>query len=77
MLQWFSHLSWAQTTPATETIEAEVPWILFFVFGIPLFMTLIYLMIQLTRPDRGGRIDADVLEKEKKRLDTDTDAPTP
>ena len=69
MNTWFSHLSWAQTTPSADTVQAEVPWILFFVFGFPLFMTLIYLMIQLSRPDRGGRIDADILEKEKRRLD--------
>ena len=73
MSAWFSHLSWAQTTPTTETVEAEVPWIFFFVFGIPLFMTLVYLMVQLSRPDRGGRIDADVLEKEKQRLDQEGD----
>ena len=75
MIGWFSHLSWAQSAPAKETIEAEVPWIFFFVFGIPLFMTLLYLMMQLTRPDRGGRIDVDVLAKEKDRLDGDGDGP--
>ena len=73
MTTWFSHVSWALTTAPKDTIEAEVPWILFFVFGIPLFMTLLYLMIQLTRPDRGGRIDADVLEREKERLDREKD----
>ena len=43
---------------ATEmgTVEAEVLGFSF-CFGIPLFFTLVYLMIQLTRPDRGGRID--------------------
>ena len=75
MSGWFSHLSWAQTTPKPDTIEADVPWVFFFVFGIPLFMTLVYLMMQLSRPDRGGRIDADVLAKEKERLDNETDGP--
>lgn len=41
----------------------EVPWIFLCVFGIPLFATLVYLMMQLTRPDRGGRIDVEVLDK--------------
>jgi hypothetical protein len=80
MTHWFSHLSWAQASGQTEPIDAEVPWIFLFVFGIPLFFTLVYLMIQLTRPDRGGRIDIEVLEREKNSnepSEADEDAPPP
>lgn len=63
MTHWFSHLSWAQASGVGQPIDAEVPLIFLFVFGIPLFFTLIYLMLQLSRPDRGGRIDISAIEQ--------------
>lgn len=53
-----SNYGFAEETPP---VEGELPWIFLCVFGIPLFFTLIYLMLQLSRPDRGGRIDLDAL----------------
>ena len=73
MTSWFSHLSWAQNTAAGEAIDAEIPWIFFCVFGIPLFMTMVYLMLQLTRPDRGGRVDVEVLQKASEEKDDTED----
>ena len=73
MTSWFSHLSWAQNVTGDETIEAEIPWIFFCVFGIPLFLTMVYLLMQLTRPDRGGRLDVEVLQKESENTEDETE----
>ena len=73
MTPWIYDSAWAFNATTGETIEAEVPWIFLFVFGIPLFFTLIYLMIQLTRPDRGGRIDQAYLAESESEPEPDTD----
>jgi len=69
MTPWIYESAWALTATKTDTIDAEVPWIFLFVFGIPLFFTLLYLMIQLTRPDRGGRIDQAYLDESNAQAD--------
>ena len=73
MTPWVYDTAWAFNATDVTTVDAEVPWIFLFVFGIPLFFTLIYLMIQLTRPDRGGRIDEAYLPD----IDTDPYAEPP
>ena len=65
-------------TPETEqtqagTIEAGaadtgvddgtyVPPLLLLVFGLPIFLVLIYFFLQFTRPDRFGRMDKHIVD---------------
>lgn len=74
MTPWIYDSAWAFNAANVDPIEADVPWIFLFVFGIPLFFTLIYLMIQLTRPDRGGRIDQSYLPEPEPEAETDTES---
>ena len=55
---------------AVEQEDNDVPLVFLFVFGLPLFMTLIYMMLQLSRPDRGGRTDVDALPMPQEDTDT-------
>jgi hypothetical protein len=48
--------------PATEPEpEIQAPLLLYAVFGLPVFLVVLYFFLQFTRPDRFGRVDrADV-----------------
>lgn len=57
--------------PVSTTLEAAdtdtgdgtyVPPMLLLVFGLPIFLTLIWFFLRFTAPDRFGRVDRDLLD---------------
>jgi hypothetical protein len=48
-----------ETSPTTEPPAFDVPVLLYVVFGLPLFMTIVWFFLQFTRKDRFGRVDRD------------------
>lgn len=50
-----SHVTEAPATEAEPEIQA--PLLLYAVFGLPVFLVVLYFFLQFTRPDRFGRVD--------------------
>lgn len=44
-----------------EIPDLEAPLLLYCVFGLPVFLTVIWFFLRFTRPDRFGRVDRDAL----------------
>ncbi|MFT7519628.1 MAG: hypothetical protein ACI9MC_001770 [Kiritimatiellia bacterium] len=63
-----------QTDASEQEPEYQMPLIMLFVFGLPLFMTIVWFFMQFTRPDRFGRVDRHLVDQAlKDQLDGEED----
>ena len=51
----------AEPPPDVDT-DIQAPWLLYCVFGAPVFLTVLWFFLRFTAPDRFGRVDAERLE---------------
>jgi len=43
--------------------ELDAPLLLYCVFGLPVFLTVLWFFLQFTRPDRFGRVDRAAIDE--------------
>ncbi|TVQ94092.1 MAG: hypothetical protein EA397_02990 [Deltaproteobacteria bacterium] len=65
----------AENPPEVDA-ELQAPWLLYCVFGTPVFLTVLWFFLRFTAPDRFGRVDAEQLEPDHAPPDgTETKSP--
>lgn len=67
----------ATAPPLPPEPEIQAPWLLYCVFGVPIFLTVLWFFLQFTKPDRFGRVDAAGLPDPREEGPGDSESPEP